>query len=366
MAAKVNSLCITIYYYLCVCYYFLPANIKLYFGFIFLLYSFFLVLKNRRVSIKSFYLFGLLFYLFILIQLLNLRFLFSIFYLVANLCLLYYIVHATFSVRILYRSFYLFAFVFFIFAIKSNNADNLFSDVSRNFVSVFFLVYICLIYIICLKQRENIIVFPAIISLLFAFWAVGRSGIICVSILFSYLIICIIRKQAKLMQYLIVAFLLSMTICVICYLDIESLSLESEVVYRFVNQGIESSERDELKWRYLSSMNLHTLLLGYDYTLDPLFMFFRGNPHNSYIRFHYSVGFLFFIFIGFVMVILFRLWNNNRFLFIMLVVLLLRGWTDIIFFMDKFDFVIFLLFYMGCKYEYFNSKKYEISFFLFK
>lgn len=365
MNAKLNSFCLTTYYYLCVAYYFLPANFKLYFGAIFLLYASFLVLKIRCISIKEFHLFSLFLYLFVLIQLINTRFLFSVFYLVSNLCLLCYIVHSTFNVRILYRLFYLFSLCFFIFAMKGISVDYLLDDVSRNFISVFFQVYLCLIYAISIIQKEKIVVFPAIISLFFAFWAVGRSGIICISLLVLYLLIRILRKQSKILQCAIVMLLLLLITYVICCIDFKALSSNSEVLYRLMNQGINSPERDELKWKYLDAMNLKTLLLGYNYSLDPLFIIFRDNPHNSYIRFHYSVGFLFFIFMGFVLVVLFRFWNNNRFLFIMLVALLLRGWTDIVFFMDKFDFVVFLLLYMGYKYKTSNPIKYEIGFFLF-
>ena len=119
--------------------------------------------------------------------------------------------------------------------------------------------------------------------------------------------------------------------------------------------GLDYVERGVMLSNYLKNINLTNLFIGYNYNTDPYFIGWELNPHNSFIRLHYNFGFLAFIIVGIIFVSVFLALKKSFLVFILLLVLILRGFTDTIFFVSAFDYLFICIFFI------LNSKKYEHS-----
>ena len=99
----------------------------------------------------------------------------------------------------------------------------------------------------------------------------------------------------------------------------------------------------ELLVGYLANIDFYTLLIGFNYENLSIIQHLSMNPHNSFIRFHYLTG-IFAIYIYYKLCrILIKYLISNRLLLVVLSVLLLRGWTDSLYFFSMYDFVIYYI-----------------------
>ena len=67
------------------------------------------------------------------------------------------------------------------------------------------------------------------------------------------------------------------------------------------------------------------------------------NPHNSLIQLHSQIGMFAFVFFYYILKGGVRLMMKNIYLALLLIILIVRGSTDIVFFFNYFDFVIYVL-----------------------
>lgn len=336
-------------------YLFLPPSIKFIYGGVILLYSFFLLLNKDKIAEKELFYFILAIFSFFVIRLVNMSFSFAIFYLISNFFVLHFLINSKFNIKTLVNGYYLLSLIFLWFLIHRYDPGILFVGTSRNFVSVIFITYTILIYSIIINQKYKIIILPAFLCLLFSFYGIGRSGIIVSMILFSSISFFYI-KQLNLSIRILCILIMILFVVFVLY-NISNLLNSSNIpaITWFVTRGLESNERDSLRASYLENITFKTLLIGYDYTSNPLFIKFKTNPHNSYIRLHSLVGYNFIIFFIICIIAMFKsLKKRNALLLLLMLCLLLRSWSDIVLFFDKYDFIFYYLLFLAYKR---NKKK---------
>src|SRR5690606_6609913 len=136
-----------------------------------------------------------------------------------------------------------------------------------------------------------------------------------------------------------------------------------DYLIRFMEKGVDSPARDILKDEYLNQMkDMSNLLLGYNYHESTYYFKEMGyNPHNSYIRLHHYFGFLFFLIIPVLLFALYKLFKKSFILFICLLVILVRSYTDTVIFLTLYDFVVLALVYIAFFVEIPRRKKLLLS-----
>lgn len=98
----------------------------------------------------------------------------------------------TLNYKIIRVSFLFYATYFAINLILGKHPDELFIGFSRNNIVVLLILHSTLLYISMYQNNIKIKLYPAIIPVLFSFWAIGRSGIL---VSFLLLLIIILYNQ---------------------------------------------------------------------------------------------------------------------------------------------------------------------------
>lgn len=234
--------------------------------------------------------------------------------------------------------------------IRGADLDHILYQRSKNMVSFYALVYTVYYYIEDYRWNRNINIFPAINCAILSLATVGRSSIV-VSLLLLLFIFCyqfsMISNISKIKR---IAVITSLAVCFL-YLNYQLLMQLYEASFgRFIELGVSMTGREDINEVYLNKMKGEPLALIFGVTLDdPIFATFDFNLHNSFFSAHYFWGFLSFLFFGVIIVSLFI--KGGTFYKGLLVILLTRGFTDQIFFIDFMDVIVFYLLFL-----IFNSK----------
>ncbi|MCF8360353.1 MAG: hypothetical protein K9H26_16495 [Prolixibacteraceae bacterium] len=251
-----------------------------------------------------------------------------------------------------------FFLVFLLKFIEGNHPNRLFDDASRNWISIIMQTLSIVFYIVRYQNKEKPLIFPALLTLIVSIWAIGRAGIIG-SFFLLVGIIYIRTRKLKLSYKINKIILLIGFLSILGFLFQESIEPYIDglnLFRRFEEKGMDNSYRISMIREYLHNINFKTFILGYDYTQNIFFKSWDLNPHNSLIRLHYYTGFLGVVFILFLGVLLLVYLVKNPLYFILLSLLLMRGFTDIILFFGRYDFIIF---YFIFDFLYNYQKKYR-------
>lgn len=120
-----------------------------------------------------------------------------------------------------------------------------------------------------------------LLALVVCFFLEGRSSL---GVMMMISAICLFYRSKN----YIVLFLIIIIGCLIYYRDD---LVELYTLTQFADKGFESVRSD--MWNaYLKSLNLPSLLFGLDTLSVPILREFGGNPHNSFLNFHYRMGLL--------------------------------------------------------------------------
>jgi len=271
----------------------------------------------------------------------------------SNFCLALFLFKNKHNASVYYFLIIIFSIVFFVQIFSFSDPDLMFAATSRNMISVIMLTGSLVYYITSCKNNEKISFVPALLTLLISIWAVGRSGILCSFFLLIGVIYVQTRKFTFKRKFTL--FMLVNTILIAVFIifnnDIMYFIDSMTLFERFLERGVDDSERSLMIREYMSHIDLKSLLVGYDYTQDGFFISSDLNPHNSFIRLHHYMG-IFGIIFMFVMsfLILFYIFINPLYS-VLLSTLLIRGFTDIIIFFTVYDFIVFY-FIIDFAYKY--------------
>ena len=308
--------------------------------------SWVLKFKRARISPKTLFIFAMSSVI-LFIQIVNRTLTPFVIYLFTIPVFTYYMVARDIKIFPTKFLFYSLSFYFTFYYLNKGSMIGIFSGLSENYVSTILIYLSSIIVIIERTKGVRHSILPSILTLLFSSLALGRSGI-GLSLLLALLIINyrfeILSLKSRVVWPLLLTILISILTIVIKYG--ENIILSFEILQKFNERGFESPSRLILIREYLNNMNLTNLFLGFKYDRNPWFLHYGLNPHNTLIRIHYYSGIIFFGIISLAAYLAYRLFRWDRLLFFLLIIFLLRGLTDITFFQNPSDFLIYLLLFL--------------------
>lgn len=201
---------------------------------------------------------------------------------------------------------------------------------SRNHVSVLVIYLVILTQLIVLfKYGGGSLITHAILpfgALIFSVLAIGRGGIISCGLLLIFSVNHLIFKNRK-VNLNVLILLIGIFFVGIWFFNIldvlNQFDIFNQYLYKFENQGFKSEDREYLIYSYINSLSTLDFFIGnWDFSLLDLTL------HNSYLHWHmkYGLGSLFFC-----LIILRKMWHLislNFSIFLILLVVLFRSWSD--------------------------------------
>lgn len=244
--------------------------------------------------------------------------------------------------------------------LTGRSPDKVFIGFSRNNIPVTLLIQSVLLYVSMVENKKKIRLYPAITVLLFSIWTIGRSGIFT-SLLMLILIILYIqfKSEKRNLRIIYISFLILILYSVISVFFYDELI--EPALARLFRLGITDSHRGSIIVEYLNQCktSFYSLFLGVNINQNSIFSIYNYNLHNSYLRLHAYHGLL-----GFTMIFVFGLRTITKLLiqkyylfFILLLILFIRGTTDIVAFHGPFDPLIYYFIFKSFKIQHNSTKK---------
>lgn len=216
---------------------------------------------------------------------------------------------------------------------------------SRNMVSFYALLYTIYYYIEDFRWNKKVNILPALNCSVLALLLVGRSGIIVSLLLLLFVFFyqfSFISTFSKVKRILIITAVSG----VFVYTNYQLLMQLYESSFgRFIELGVDMTGREDINQLYLSKMIGDPMALIFGVSLnDPIFERFDFNLHNSFFSAHYFWGIFSLIFFAIILKCFFV--KGNIFYKGLFVILLIRGSTDQVFFIDFMDVIIYYLMFL--------------------
>lgn len=238
-----------------------------------------------------------------------------------------------------------------------DNIEFILASGSSNYLSVIFLSLSLLYYTFIPNKNERVILYPAILSVIFSTLATGRSGIAASLFLligvFFYNVTYI--KKTKFIKCIYLGASLASIYFIVSFADIiYNLDQPSSLLWRF-SFGLENDGRLLIFNEYIRNLTFLDFLLG------------RGNEyvqagagmsiHISYLQWHITLGFAAFLIYAIVIVGYLKILHVNKLYFILMSVLLMRASTDHIMLSAGFIFGPLLIYY--CMHAFFPNDNHK-------
>lgn len=208
----------------------------------------------------------------------------------------------------------------------------IYTNASRNFVSVYLMYPLVVYYSIEAKKKVKINIIPVILVWTISLVARGRGGIISTTIfLVGVSIVVFLRMRSD--KRIIISWMV--ILCSIVMLTNSKLFIErlkvASVMEFFVQNGMRSSRT--MFWQeylVLAKTNFKNFWLGFNIDNTYIGTNLGGNPHNSFIEIHMLNGMISLIF---TVLILFKntilsLLTKNYLFLVCLVAITVRAFTD--------------------------------------
>ena len=263
----------------------------------------------------------------------------------------------TWAVKVVFYSWAL----FFIKQILTGvDPDLALTVVSHNGISMMILVACISYYIVERKKIEKIPLIPAVFTLIISIWGTGRSGILASLILLIGVIL--IKYRIKKVAIFIIS-----TPIVLIFLffdEVVSLALNIPFLTRSATNYLVRSQEEEARidiWaNYFNNLDIFRFLFGANIKTDPWpdGQILAYNYHNTFINFHSQTGLMGVITIIILIFALFNFSQSNKLLFVLLLALVARWFTDIGLYFESWDYLPFYFTFIVIteKYNLFNKQ----------
>lgn len=246
------------------------------------------------------------------------------------LSLFFYVISVLIIMRYL-QNFYYFFFV------PEDLKISFFAFSSVNYISVFLLSMIGILFYQARIQGEELPILPVIIFVILSVLSKSRMGMLVSLICLLFVYFMRGNQRVSLKKILFITITVFITFNIISYIfnsiGIEGLDFLSD---KFVNRSRNYSEdtRSIIFSDYLKNINFETFILGVDV---PRYVY--DSTHNSLLNMHYHFGVLSFVILYYMCKSLLFYWKYERVLFYTFLLLLMRAFTDDMFFVNNFDVV---------------------------
>jgi hypothetical protein len=251
----------------------------------------------------------------------------------------------------------------------TQNANEIFKDISRNYISVIMLGQYALFAFSGYCNSKRLSVTATFLLFVVSLLSMGRSGIIVASlILIVHVLISVNEnKYANQKVHLHRRVVLTIVLCAlvsIMFSDVSNLHTNIETaINRIKNLDISANPRSEIILEYLNNIDtLWDFVLGINISEIPLFEQWGNNLHNSFLHLHADYG------IGGVLLIIFctmkqmlRLARNHEwYILIILFALFLRSFTDKVAFAGIYDPIYVYILFFSIKKRYDDTENVEL------
>lgn len=271
----------------------------------------------------------------------------------------FFIVTNRFNTRYITLQLYFFILAFFVYYALFRSFENLFEGISANYVSVVLIMNISVLQLIQYRQNESYSLVIPFLSLILVVFAMGRAGILILTILFVNTLIHRWKGMGWKKRILIALLMIvPPVLLVIAKWDVfVEIFNTADVFTKFQKDGLVSYSRNIIINEYLDNINWKTAFFGYNFIDDYWFIHYGQNPHNSFIRLHYFAGILLVPLLFLIAIAAVRLvTKKNVFIALLLLAIMVRAWTDSIIFLSIYDFVWVSLVLTSFKFRPQNKK----------
>lgn len=326
--------------------YYLIAPLRPFIFILFACYLFSIIKCRKRIVVIS----SIIFLLSLIIQVINLSLHHFLLFLLIGPSFAYWVYKSKFELSILRNVFLLVQIVLFLLFLKGRTFINVFAGLSENYVSVLMVCYVILIACIELRQNEKVSIIYSMIGLFLSLLTLGRSGIVCSFVLLCLLSFIRFSKLSPQKRNVVVCFFLFVGIFLTLkyYNSIIDFFYNFELFNKFQERGLKSPSRGILIDEYFSHIDLETFFCGYRFERNSWFIHYGLNPHNSFIRLHYQIGFVAIIIFTYVITKLFNFLKMRQIiLMFFLLIMIIRAYTDVYLFFGFYDFLLYYIVFVG-------------------
>ena len=248
-----------------------------------------------------------------------------------------------------YLVFYILFLYFLTFILRGIPVQDVLDYSSWNGISILIIVSCVSVYIINSLQNKKIDLIPSVLALLISFWGMGRSGVLSCSVLLFGLVILEFNSLRRFMRPRIILFSI-LFLGLLFYLSSDYIINSFINTLGIINRDTSdiSTGRFEIWNNYYNNLDIFRLLFGSNIFTDP---WPKGeelayNLHNSFLRLFAYTGAMGLLVIVLMIAALIYFFRKNKLFFILFLALIIRGFTDIIFFFESWDFLpLFFIFY---------------------
>lgn len=237
------------------------------------------------------------------------------------------------------------AFVIYNYFFIQIDLNLIFDGASRNLVGWFSILLCCIYYFISKINNDKIRLIPALLNLFICILAMGRSSILTSFFLLLVILYEIYLKRLNIKRVLHSLILISFVSAVVFYyIDFFSFNLS-----HLTEKELDLTSRNAIWSLYFEKIsdNPIRIINGYSRFENMTFDFISNNFHNSFILGHSNFGLIFIFFIIYLIYNIVLQLKSNFMISSLLIVLLVRSFTDTLIFISYFDFIIYaLLFYL--------------------
>jgi hypothetical protein len=244
-----------------------------------------------------------------------------------------------------YLVFYCLVSYFLALMIFGADARYVLTASSHNGISMMMLVACISLYATSGLERKKIDIIPAILTFIVCVWAIGRSGILASFIL----LVGILLQKWKLRCREIFYFtIIIYTIGFIVIINEDYFLSILDIVIRgaIENYSIRTTQEEPrfMLWgNYYDNLDLRRIVFGVNLLEDPWpdGEEYAYNYHNTWINLHAQTGLMGLLICSLLFFALIEYFNTNRLFFILLLALIVRWSSDIGFFFESWDFLIY-------------------------
>jgi len=253
--------------------------------------------------------------------------------------------------------------------LKATDINVITNQVSYNIISVYLFVFISLYYISAVSQKKEVSYLPLIAVAVICFWTGSRSSIIASIVLALGTILFPQNGEKVLNKKRIQRMLIGGLFLIAIYYYFTTHGLMEYILQQYNTKAeleLLKDTRFVIIQSYLDSCRQSPLsfIFGAKLTSIPTIKMFMTNPHNMYIRMHANFGLFFCVMIFFLSInALFFYLRKKSLYFFALLVLLLRGFSDIVGFSGNFDPLIYYFILGPLCYKRGMEKQRELEYF---
>ena len=211
------------------------------------------------------------------------------------------LVHTKLNYYVMIASFYFHVMIMSSFVVSRIHPDFFFLSYSRNFISIILLIQLVLLYISYEQNRRRVSIVPAFLALPISAWAIGRSGILAIFMLFALLLFYKVRttqfRIPKDMQKdVVIIGIVSCFIIAIGGLIIppmyDTTMMEVLGFTRFAEMGIVDPHRMAIwsEYTYLTGNSIGNIIMGASFRGNEVLQRYGYSLHNSILNVHATGG----------------------------------------------------------------------------